>query len=502
MERPSKKPRIDSKRTPAPTKRIQNTKSKSTPITKGKGKEKPNRIDAKPKPKTDAARPPKPKPKPAQKVKVKAKAKARVDDAPTPPPRSFKIITGSYEKLLYGLAGSLTPSADAPHGYTVAVAASFIFPAHVSCIKAVAASPAGGKWLATGSADEIIKVWDLRRRKEVGGLMHHEGSITQLSFPTRSHLLSSSEDGTLTLFRARDWAVLRVLKGHRGHVNGFSVHPSSKVALSVGRDGTLRMWDLMRGKGCASTKLGKEGERVVWSKKGGVFAVQAGKTVDLYDTKMEKLHTIVHPSRLHDVVFAVHPRTGQDLLLAGGEDGKVAVYALTPPAALPVRAEEDEEEPEPIPTPAPRIIAQLTGHANRVKAIDVLTVALPPSPSPSSPKTTTLVCTASSDGLVRVFDLADLLADGGDAVKEMQACAEYNSKGTRLTCVTFAEGDVDASAAQAGVKRAREDEGNTDDDEDGEEEVWGGAGVAEEDESEDEDELEMEGEGEDDEEED
>lgn len=83
------------------------------------------------------------------------------------------------------------------------------------------------------------------------------GSITHLSFPSRSHLLSASEDGTLCLFRARDWAVLRTLKGHKGRVNSVAVHPSGKVALSVGKDRTLRMWDLMRGKGSASTKLGK-----------------------------------------------------------------------------------------------------------------------------------------------------------------------------------------------------------------------------------------------------
>ena len=38
----------------------------------------------------------------------------------------------------------------------------------------VAASPQGGKWLATGSEDEIIRAWELRRRKEVGGLMENE----------------------------------------------------------------------------------------------------------------------------------------------------------------------------------------------------------------------------------------------------------------------------------------------------------------------------------------
>ena len=85
----------------------------------------------------------------------------------------------------------------------------------------------------------------------------HLGSITHLVFPSRSHLLSASEDGSLCLFRARDWAVLKVLRGHKGRVNAVAVHPSGKVALSVGKDKALRMWDLMRGKGVASTKLGK-----------------------------------------------------------------------------------------------------------------------------------------------------------------------------------------------------------------------------------------------------
>ena len=89
-------------------------------------------------------------------------------------PRTFKIIAGSYEKLLYGLEGTILLHSD--EEYTFDLNPIFIFPAHVSCIKAVAASPMGGKWLATGSGDEIVKVWDLRRKKEVGGLMHHEGN--------------------------------------------------------------------------------------------------------------------------------------------------------------------------------------------------------------------------------------------------------------------------------------------------------------------------------------
>jgi len=102
---------------------------------------------------------------------MKNKGKSREEDHRLP--TSFKVVAGSYEKLLYGLDGTITFNQDL--GLQFELKPTFIFPAHVSCIKAVAASPHGGKWLATGSADEIIKVWDLRRRKEIGGLMHHEG---------------------------------------------------------------------------------------------------------------------------------------------------------------------------------------------------------------------------------------------------------------------------------------------------------------------------------------
>ncbi|EJF64344.1 WD40 repeat-like protein [Dichomitus squalens LYAD-421 SS1] len=255
-------------------------------------------------------------------------------------PTSFKVIAGSYEKLLYGLAG--TVSSDEPSSaYTFDIKPIFIFPAHMSCIKSVAASPHGGKWLATGSADEIIKVWDLRRRKELG-------SITHLEFPSRSHLLSASEDGTLCLFRARDWAVLRELKGHKGRVNSVAVHQSCKVALSVGKDRTLRMWDLMRGKGSASTKIGKEGELVRWSTDGSIFAVQAQNTIEIYSTEMALLHTIIHPSRLHDIKFCKRTEGEGELLLAGAEDKKLSVYDVP----------KDR-------TKLPSIIAEMVGHTNR-----------------------------------------------------------------------------------------------------------------------------------------
>ncbi|KAL4062558.1 WD40-repeat-containing domain protein [Scleroderma yunnanense] len=371
--------------------------------------------------------------KSAPSMKGKEKAKD-MDDTSEPPPHlasTFKIVAGSYEKLLYGLEGTVSPSES---GYEFHLEPIFIFPAHVSCIKAVAASP-GGKWLATGSADEIVKVWDLARRKEIGGLMHHQGSITYLQFPSRSHLLSASEDGTLCLFHARDWAVLRIFKGHKGRVNSVAVHPSGKVALSVGQDRTLRMWDMMRGKGSASTKLGKEGEVVRWSLKGSFFIVQCHSSLEIFSTDMVLRHTLSHASRIHSVRFCKRVNGAGELMLVAAEDKKVSVYQVP----------EDPEE-------TPSIIAEMVGHSNRVKAVEILEIAVPPRTNSTS---TTIVCTVSSDGKIFVYDLAGLPADAKDRV-QLQPVSEYDTKGTRLTCVTISEGRADSS--EAGQKRKRGEE--------------------------------------------
>jgi len=101
-------------------------------------------------------------------------------------PFRFKVIVGSYEKILYGLQVDV-PASSLPSSQPSTSCSSngarnevkmkpiFMFPAHISCVKVVAASPLGGKWLATGGTDETVKLWDLKRRKELGGLVQHQG---------------------------------------------------------------------------------------------------------------------------------------------------------------------------------------------------------------------------------------------------------------------------------------------------------------------------------------
>lgn len=151
-----------------------------TPSLKRPPKAPKSNLASKPKPTKELD--PRKKPK-ESKLQLEANLKPKHVKQETEP-KTFKIVVGTYEKLLYGLEASFEESKDASDNNNdnekspgqLQLKTVFIFPAHVACIKTVSASPVSGKWLATGSADEIIKVWDLHRRKEVGGLMHHTGT--------------------------------------------------------------------------------------------------------------------------------------------------------------------------------------------------------------------------------------------------------------------------------------------------------------------------------------
>jgi len=112
---------------------------------------------------------------------------------------------------------------------------TFIYPSHIGCIKTLGI---GGRYLASGSTDEIIKffffffsfflfccfnsineikirLYDVHKRVELGSLFQHNGSLTSLVFHKNTHLLSASEDGSICIWRTSDWECLKVLKAHK-----------------------------------------------------------------------------------------------------------------------------------------------------------------------------------------------------------------------------------------------------------------------------------------------
>jgi WD40 repeat protein len=59
-----------------------------------------------------------------------------------------------------------------------------------------------GKYLASGSDDKCVKLWNVELKNEITTLKSHDNSITSVAFsPDSEYLASGSQDKTIKLWR-------------------------------------------------------------------------------------------------------------------------------------------------------------------------------------------------------------------------------------------------------------------------------------------------------------
>ncbi|KAK3090055.1 hypothetical protein FSP39_008854 [Pinctada imbricata] len=201
---------------------------------------------------------------------------------------------------------------------------SFTDHTHAGCIKTVAASRKG--MLASGGSDETIQLYNLRNRRQLGCLDQHSGSVTCIDFYKHTHMFSCSEDGTFCIWKAFTWECLKTLKGHQGAINHLAIHPSGKLALTVGRDKTLRTWNLITGRSAYITNIKKVAEMVFWSPDGQYYLTIFPNSIDVY--KME--NTVVAYGGDDGVVFFHDIKENKVLGLLETNTSRIRGLSMTP----------------------------------------------------------------------------------------------------------------------------------------------------------------------------
>lgn len=198
---------------------------------------------------------------------------------------------------------------------------------HTSSIRSVATS---GKIIASGGADDRICVYDLEKRREIDDLFIHEGTINTLAFvPDGSYLISGGSDGKMMFIKTSNWKVDKVFeRAHKGlSVNYVSVHPSGKLALSIGSDMTLRTWNLINGRQAFATSLKNKAlgniiDFVVWSNTGEHFAISGKEVVEVWSTENA---AVVSTKKCEARPTSLCWITDTDVLV-GMENGKVLFF--------------------------------------------------------------------------------------------------------------------------------------------------------------------------------
>lgn len=119
---------------------------------------------------------------------------------------------------------------------------------HQQAVSAMAVSQ-DGRYLATGSIDNDIRIWDLENKLERFILKGHEGDVETLDFSKDGkYLASGSTDGKIILWNALSGKKLVTLTGHQSNVKSVIFHPNDSLLLSAGSDKVIRVWEIPSGK--------------------------------------------------------------------------------------------------------------------------------------------------------------------------------------------------------------------------------------------------------------
>lgn len=125
---------------------------------------------------------------------------------------------------------------------------------HTGAVNALVCSP-DGKWLASGGNDNSVRIWEIESGKEIRNFSGRNGTIETLAFsPDGKRLAAGGSAGSVVLLDLESGRELAALSGHTASVTTLIFSPDGKLMASGGSDQTVKIWDIAKSKELRSLK--------------------------------------------------------------------------------------------------------------------------------------------------------------------------------------------------------------------------------------------------------
>jgi WD40 repeat protein len=139
-----------------------------------------------------------------------------------------------------------------------------------------------GTWLATGSWDGTVRIWDVATGKRRAKLVGHGNGVAALVVAPDGTWLAAGGAGPTRIWDTATWEQRATLTGHAEHVETMAVSPDGNWLASASRDRTVRIWDPATGCVRAVMRTERPLLACTWSPDGESLAVAGGAYLCLF----------------------------------------------------------------------------------------------------------------------------------------------------------------------------------------------------------------------------